>query len=321
MERFERSEAPKFFEGKWVRPAVLGLLLSLGVSESQIYAAENSVVTTEASEQAELSEKTARIRAAIGDRAYAEVKESFFRQPEITKNENGPAIGELRVKGKENGDIVISPEDMAAFLGTFPDSWVRDEVNSIAQSDQDAGKFSSQSRKAYREVVSSEVVARNEPARFVNYDTKVVRVENKVLFTPVSRSLSAEVILNDTISHEVLGHLNDWENDNQMTAEERADLLLAVIARVKARNHYRSDYVEHIRHDDKKYELYQKAQEYWAEIVSQYFRNPQKLLPEDFRLVDQRVRATDPDFDIKKSLDDRAAIVARVKLQGQLAQL
>jgi hypothetical protein len=50
-----------------------------------------------------------------------------------------------------------------------------------------------------------------------------------------------------------------------------------------------------------KFGLFMAASEYWAQICSEYFTNPEGFLknhPNDFKLVDTYVKKNDPSFDI-----------------------
>lgn len=99
-----------------------------------------------------------------------------------------------------------------------------------------------------------------------------------------------------TIVHE-LAHANDWRTDNEMSEDERMDLLIRVGHRVEHPGRYRSAYVESIADSDPNAQRYSKAIEYWAEIVERYFQAPELLPLSDYLIVDQFIKKIDPSFD------------------------
>jgi len=97
-----------------------------------------------------------------------------------------------------------------------------------------------------------------------------------------------------------LAHANDWETDMDLSILERQQLLLSVYSRMTSPDAYKSDYYSSFN-DGTKEGLYRSAKEYWAEICSEYFQNPQNFLdkyPNDFVLVDTYTKKNDPKFDI-----------------------
>lgn len=114
------------------------------------------------------------------------------------------------------------------------------------------------------------------------------------LYKPMSEMDIREFM--ETIAHEV-GHANDWNTDNALSIEERADLLLAVANRVRSKDRFISGYPESIENNDKKLELYNKCTEYWAEIYATYILFPTRLNYADFKIVDSFVKKSDPAFE------------------------
>ena len=111
------------------------------------------------------------------------------------------------------------------------------------------------------------------------------------------------------------GHANSWDSDNEMTAFERADLILKVYKRVTAANRFLSSYVESINEKSHAEAMHTRTVEYWAEICGQYFADFTKLNIEDYLLVDQQVRKTDKKFDIAKARSTRKQIIDAVVKQ------
>ncbi len=109
-------------------------------------------------------------------------------------------------------------------------------------------------------------------------------------------------VKSETVAHE-LGHANDWENDMDLNLLERQELLIGVYKRLQSENSYhRSDGGYHEDFLDGTVEgSYRAAREYWADICSEYFSDPQSFrdkFPEDFELVNIYVLKNDPSFDV-----------------------
>ncbi|MBI3963730.1 MAG: hypothetical protein HY341_01905, partial [Candidatus Kerfeldbacteria bacterium] len=172
---------------------------------------------------------------------------------------------------------------------TFPKGWVNNEVVSIEQTDV-------QNPMPERYGIKGESAATWHRGR----DTLV--------FDGASRDDNIGWVLRECLPHE-LGHANDWQSDNEMSGEERLDLLLAVGDRLGSEDRFRSSYVERINNPDEQQERYTKAVEYWAEICAQYFRNPEAMDIKDYQLVDARVRAVDPDYDADECREERQQMV------------
>jgi hypothetical protein len=118
--------------------------------------------------------------------------------------------------------------------------------------------------------------------------------ENTIRLFNYTKDMNMVEILKN-LSHEV-GHANSWETDNELSLEERVDLLLDVVNRVQSKDRFYSAYVEAIHNKDTRQKLYDKTTEYWAEIYSAYLTNPESLNYKDFNLVDKIVKKSDPNF-------------------------
>ncbi|MDP2932951.1 MAG: hypothetical protein Q8N81_02360 [bacterium] len=189
---------------------------------------------------------------------------------------------------------------------TYPKGWVNNEVAIVEQksviSDQEEAQEEEAARKDY-EFKGEVPVTR---AKFY-MEGGVARV---VLYPTVKKTGVKEIIEGD-VAHEVLGHGNDWDSDNEMSANDRADLLHAVYQRLDAPDRYRSSYVEGIDRDisDPQKRDYFKAKEYWAEIVSQFFKDADQLSDTDYEIINWRVASTDPQFNWKAASQRREQLV------------
>ncbi len=116
-------------------------------------------------------------------------------------------------------------------------------------------------------------------------------------------------ITNDLIAHE-LAHLNDWDTNKLLTLEERLELLNKILERLNSEDRYQSSYVESITNDNKQYEKYSKAQEYYAEIMEVYFSvNGPISLPEADRAIAREVI-----YKLNPQYNENAMLSARLKI-------
>ncbi len=97
------------------------------------------------------------------------------------------------------------------------------------------------------------------------------------------------------------GHVNDWIFDQTVSQKERSELKDRVIQRyLSGNNLFGSSYVGSIKNENKQKETSLKITEYWAEIVKQYFSDPnlfEQEYPEDYKIVNWWVKKHDPNFD------------------------
>lgn len=92
-----------------------------------------------------------------------------------------------------------------------------------------------------------------------------------------------------TLHHEI-AHSNDWQSSQVLSSQERINLLYEITQRYNQPDRFKSEYVEIIQHDDKFFEAYKKTSEYWAEIVANYFMDPENFRnnnPKDAELVEK----------------------------------
>lgn len=118
------------------------------------------------------------------------------------------------------------------------------------------------------------------------------------------------------LSHEV-AHANSDDTDREMTEEQRVNLLLKIIRRVLAPDRYQSEYVESITDKNPNRQLFIKAEEYWAEIFSAYFSNPQSLNIKDLRIVERQIHLTDPTYDVATAIQKTQTFVRSIEQSNQ----
>lgn len=196
---------------------------------------------------------------------------------------------------KDGKPFVMEAGDVDSLLReTFPHGWISGEIMSVNQVDtvRSGGTTYGLGNDWVTEAVCS-----NETDR-----------PNNITFFKSTEKESPDYVFQDCLPHE-LAHANDPRTDAGITLEERTDFLLSLADRVHDTNRYHSLYVESIKNKDKKLEFERKVTEYWAEICSQYFRDPGILNVKDFQLVDWRVHRTDPTFDAREAGKQRQRLV------------
>lgn len=216
----------------------------------------------------------------------------YFR----TENEPPRALATTDLRGRDpisEAECRIPADSLTIVLHRdFPRGWVDSEITSVTQTDS-IRKMSDEYGTGGIEAAHCE-------------DDSLQR--SSIVLTGGSRSESMMYTMQQLLPHEI-AHANDWYSDAEMTFEERVVLLDEIVQRVTAKDRWQSTYVEKIKNEDPQVQLSNRAAEYWAEIVSAYFHTPTKLHKKDFDIVDRMVRRTDPNFDVRKSIDHRAQVV------------
>ena len=116
-------------------------------------------------------------------------------------------------------------------------------------------------------------------------------------------------IANELLIHEIF-HLQDWQSNSLLTADERIELLKKVVDRVISSDRYKSSYVEGIKNANKHSELTAKSGEYFAEIGAAYMSSKYKMLPKpDRELIDGFIKKIDPSFDRAEALKKRRKLI------------
>ncbi len=188
----------------------------------------------------------------------------------------------------DNLKVVWSDEN-----GFYPKGWVSGKFLAINYS---TGQDTNTLQRYGTNVTGRVVGTYNQATRSLNFYTnsnfEVKLADNK------SPSNLAPKALDDVFSHEV-GHANDWISNFNLPYERRLALLDSIIGRLNSDDRIKFSYVESI--DEKKFDL--KAEEYWAELCSEYFRSPKNLKerhPKDFAIIDGVVEETCKIVDVPK---------------------
>jgi hypothetical protein len=150
-------------------------------------------------------------------------------------------------------------------------------------------------------------------------DVEAARAEindRRIVFSKGIQLCSAEGVFNDVFLHET-AHLNDYLDNDLLTAIERLELLNSIVTRLRSPDRYRSGYVEAISNDDNQTELRTKAKEYLAEIAGAYLRNDQLLPEEDALVIKNLIAKTDPGFDRDQALSTRKVIIEAYEENSQ----
>ena len=178
----------------------------------------------------------------------------------------------------ETGDGNVDVQLLESLMARFPSNWIHGEIDAITQ------------RLESGNVFELDGVEWTTVANFQRRDTKIN------LFAHTSEAGTDDLI--DNLAHEA-GHANDWFSDSTTSYEEKLELLANVAERIGDSDRFQSAYAESKTQEtkDQKFNRYLYAQEYWADICAQYFKDPTRLPMEDFELVDGWVRKGDPDYD------------------------
>ena len=171
---------------------------------------------------------------------------------------------------------------------TYPDGWVGGEITSISQKDE---------RKNIGGEIGGEYGLEGEAWASCISTSTGYGYDSEIVFHGWSYYETLYSNINEAFSHEI-AHANDWEVSNDLSFEDRASFLLAIVERVQSEDRFHSTYVESIKNEDKQLELHNKCKEYWAEICEQYFGgSAQNLNYKDVQLIESVVKKEDPNFD------------------------
>lgn len=257
----------------------------------------------------ELRKKEEEIRALFGDfyKMYRadkyklkleELKETIIKQVErgenilfkdIVNKPLGPTAKkenqDIYVEALNTKDGILSKEALKKILReTYPNRWV--EVSSIKQNNELAKQIYEGESNAILAICTTDLVD----------FTSVI-----IFYKPAQNSEGEEIV--SALGHE-LAHANSWDADNEMTAMDRANLILQVHELMESSEHLKSSVVEHINEKNPKKNSYDKVYEYWAVICEEYFAHPEQLKKwyvKEYELVDIFVKKTDPTFDVIKA--------------------
>lgn len=195
----------------------------------------------------------------------------------------------VEVSAIETGGGKLSPQVLGEYLKSLPKDWVEGEVAAIVQSHNSIPV-------GYKGVQTENALAVNTGFG-----------KSKIIFSSQSKDCWRSFVV-ESLGHEI-AHSNDWERDDQMTYTERVELLFRIAHRLSAGNRFRSTYVESIEGDTAEEKNYYRAVEYWAEICAQYFIDPTALHIEDYQIVDEQIRKTDPHYNPIVTSEKRANII------------
>lgn len=173
----------------------------------------------------------------------------------------------------------IPAADLGEYLKGFPSDWIQGKVKKISLSQKQYGGHGSYVR-------GGEVIGQfSSDSHNIEIYGAAIQKNNFSLF-------------DRTVAHEV-AHGNDWIRNNQLTAEERVDLLAKIAARLMSNDHYVSAYVESIETSDPQTTEIHRHEEYFAEISAAFFNDPTELNYKDFLIIHDLVNKGDASYNIE----------------------
>lgn len=179
----------------------------------------------------------------------------------------------------------IPAADLGKYLRGFPSDWIHGKVKKISLRQEQYGGHVSYARNG--KILGSF----SSDSQKIEIYSAVIQKNNFPLF-------------DRTVAHEI-AHGNDWIRNNQLTAEERVDLLAKIAARLMSSDHYVSAYVEIIETNDPQTTAIHKHEEYFAEISAAFFNNPTELNYKDFLIIHNLVNKGDASYNIEHGVNRR----------------
>ncbi len=223
------------------------------------------------------------------DRAKLKIdfETEFF--PRVVEEEFHPQID----SPIETGDGVISPDILRKVIATFPRNWVNGEIKEIAQANSNENPITERGGLVWT--------------------TDAAIIQDKVTLFQNIKNHSKDYFV-EILGHES-GHANDWKSNKRASYEDKLDLLLKVSRRIDSQDKFHSTYAESqlkSNQKDSRINKYLYSQEYWAEICSQYFKDPTQLSIDDFELVDGWVKKADPKYNPTVMTEQRMQILNQI---------
>lgn len=117
------------------------------------------------------------------------------------------------------------------------------------------------------------------------------------------------ILILNAISHEG-AHANDWISCIDLTLAEKEELRENILLRIRSPNRLKRSYVEHL--EERGISTEYVAEEYWAEIASRYFINPDGLAPEDVIIVRRRILELDPEYNEITAATERGELINKI---------
>jgi len=186
----------------------------------------------------------------------------------------------------------------------FPANWIEGEVNSVEYIDQYV--YADGEDKGSERYLGREKIGEHSDSE----EGSSIRFYKNSGFENIGSDREKKILsLRYHMIHES-AHANDWQTDKDFNLAERAELLLSVLERMESDNSFKSyqkksnggNYWEGFI-DGTGSGKYGAAKEYWAEICTAYFLEPESMkdeYPKDFELVNKVIQSQDPGFNATK---------------------
>jgi hypothetical protein len=261
-----------------------------------------------------------RLVQAVGEDAVKRM-ESHDKDAFILREDKKDTFPEPKIEGFEAAGLQNTSlkQLWTEGSGPYPKKWINGGIEHI--------KFSNK----HRTVISQNGTDMSVFAQYDQIESRTIIFYDRmptmggVEVQNIKQNFSAKEIaewLDMTFSHES-GHGNDWDSNMHIDIDERANLLSKIINRVQSPHPGRSaieamtenkGYAESLGIVDKS-QLLTKASEYWGDMCMNYFQFSewfQDTYPEDFKIVDEFIKKTDPSFDPLKAEKQRGKILQRI---------
>ncbi|OGZ95949.1 MAG: hypothetical protein A3I44_05195 [Candidatus Sungbacteria bacterium RIFCSPLOWO2_02_FULL_51_17] len=214
--------------------------------------------------------------------SYVEFVQGIKKRPEMKKAKSFPALEGLEIAG------IHSAEFKSFLMAAYPKSWLG-HVRSITYSDVD-------------KPMGVHYLGKN----LQNAGT-CAEANPKTGTIEFFAGCKDPRLLLQVFTHE-MGHIVDWRGNTVMSFEERLQFWQKVLERIEASDRFVSSYVEGVENMSPQKESQIKANEYWAEIMREYFerppfywkggQDPGRLPEKDLELIKWFFARTDPDYDV-----------------------
>lgn len=238
------------------------------------------------------------IENKIGSDAITDIAKRHIAE----SKRNSPDTDDVKIENFDDLGIKKETlEKMWADGDTYPNGWINEEIETITLN--------------------------NRPLLDKNYDARVSNYGGRQTIVMMKDALSDYLIglkdIDRYFAHES-GHANDWQCKKNVSFEQRIALLTDVLRQIELtdiEDLYEGYSLYDFKDEQQKNRI--QAKETWAEMCEFYFSDPElfkDVYPEAFKIVDDWVKNTDPNFDPASSAKKRQEIMAETGEDWYLKQ-
>ncbi len=288
----------------WSMISIGGAYIGKGALEQLDYANHKEAIKKE--NLVDYNKLEQKIISEVGEKALREIGSgdavAFFEKAEERK---APTIRNFE-------KISLDSETMKKVWSeeTYPKNWVKGAVEVVSYDDK-VTKIGEEYGNLLEGAESDAQTDRH------GFEIKIKANDDELKHLTKSEIAKS---LDFKFGHEI-GHNNDWHTSRNLNLIERMELLTKVVDRMHGAKPFQSffssisnekDYYQKIKPNKDEGNQTLQAEEYWAQLCQYYFGAPEWMkdeFPEDFALVAEYVKKSDPAFSPQEASSRRIHMI------------